>query len=89
VIVVVVLVVFMRGLLKLARIYISVPEFVHLFLPPIVLIAVVSGLVAGKISEGTVAAGFKHAMIMAAITLVAVWISGTMSIQLITMPTYG
>ena len=89
VVVVVVLVVFMRGLLRMARIYISVPEFVHLFLPPIVLIAIVSGLVAGKISEGTVAAGFKHAMIMATITLIAVWISGTMSIQLISMPIHG
>ncbi|HDD42482.1 MAG TPA: hypothetical protein ENF79_02220 [Nitrososphaeria archaeon] len=87
VVVVVILVVFMRGLLKIARIYISIPEFVHLFLPPVVIIAIVSGLVAGKISEGTVAAGFKHAMIMAAITLIAVWISGTMSIQLVTMPT--
>ena len=89
VVVIVVLVVFMRGLLKIARIYLSVPEFVHLFLPPVVIIAIISGLVAGKISEGTVAAGFKHAMIMAAMTLIAVWISGTMSIQVITMPTYS
>ena len=89
VVVIVILVVFMRGLLKIARIYISIPEFVHMFLPPVVIIAIVSGLVAGKISEGTIAAGFKHAMIMAIITLVAVWISGTMSVQVITMPTYG
>jgi len=89
VVVIVILVVFMRGLLKIARIYISVPEFVHMFLPPVVIIAIVSGLVAGKISEGTVAAGFKHAMIMAIITLIAVWISGTMSVQVITMPTPG
>ena len=87
VIVIVILIVFMKGLLKLARIYLSIPEFVHTFLPPVILIAVVSGLVAGKISEGTVAAGFKHAVIMSAITLLAIWISGTMSIQMVTFPT--
>ncbi|MCD6592435.1 MAG: type II secretion system F family protein [Thaumarchaeota archaeon] len=89
VVVIVILVVFMRGLLKIARIYISIPEFVHLFLPPVVIIAIVSGLVAGKISEGTVAAGFKHAIIMSVITLLAIWISGTMSVQVITMPALG
>jgi len=88
VMVVVILISFMKSLLRLARVYISVPEFVHLFLPPVVLIAVISGLVAGKISDGTVAAGFKHAVIMAVITLVAIWLSGTLGIQLVTpLPT--
>jgi len=84
--VVVILISFMKSLLRLARVYISVPEFVHLFLPPVVLIAVISGLVAGKVSDGTVAAGFKHAVIMAIITLVAIWLSGTLGIQLVTPP---
>lgn len=88
--VIVILVVFMKGLLQIARIYISISEFVHMFLPPVVLIAIVSGLVAGKIAEGTLAAGFKHAIIMSTITLIAVWLSGTMSIQFISMPSpYG
>ncbi len=87
VIVIVILVVFMRSLLQIARIYISLAEFVHMFLPPVVIIAVISGLVAGKISDGTVAAGFKHAMIMAAMTLISVWLSGALSIQIVTMPT--
>ena len=86
VMVVVVLISFMKNLLKLARVYISIPEFVHLFLPPVVLIAVISGLVAGKVSDGTVAAGFKHAVIMAIITLIAIWLSGTLSIQILTPP---
>ena len=86
--VMVIMISFMKSLLRLARVYISVPEFVHLFLPPVVLIAVISGLVAGKISDGTVAAGFKHAVIMAVITLVAIWLSGTLGIQLVTpLPT--
>ncbi len=87
VIIIVILVVFMRSLLQIARMYISVSEFVHMFLPPVVIIAMISGFVAGKISDGTVAAGFKHAMIMAVITLISVWLSGTTSIQMITMPT--
>ena len=86
VMVVVILISFMKSLLKLARVYISVPEFVHLFLPPVVLIAVISGLVAGKVSDGTVAAGFKHAVIMAVITLVAIWLSGSLGIQLVAPP---
>ena len=86
--VMVIMISFMKSLLRLARVYISVPEFVHLFLPPVVLIAVISGLVAGKISDGTVAAGFKHAVIMAVMTLVAIWLSGTLGIQLVTpLPT--
>ncbi|MEM2053888.1 MAG: type II secretion system F family protein, partial [Nitrososphaerota archaeon] len=87
IIVIVILVVFMRNLLQIARMYISIAEFVHMFLPPVVIIAIISGFVAGKISEGTVAAGFKHAMIMAAMALISIWLSGTISVQIITMPT--
>ncbi|RLG07777.1 MAG: hypothetical protein DRN68_04890, partial [Thaumarchaeota archaeon] len=87
VMVVVILISFMKSLLRIARIYISIPEFVHLFLPPVVLIAVISGLVAGKVSSGTIAAGFKHAVIMSVITLIAIWLSGTITIQILAPPT--
>jgi flagellar protein FlaJ len=87
IVLIVILVMFMRNLLQIARIYISLSEFVHMFLPPVVIIAIISGLVAGKISDGTVAAGFKHAMIMAAMTLISVWLSGIFSVQIITIPT--
>jgi len=87
IIVIVILIVFMKSLLKLARIYLSIPEFVHTFIPPVILIAVISGLVAGKISEGTIAAGFKHAAIMSAITLIAIWLSGLLTVQIIIFPT--
>ncbi|MHC1599686.1 MAG: type II secretion system F family protein, partial [Candidatus Methanospirareceae archaeon] len=87
IVVIVILIVFMKSLLKLARIYLSIPEFVHTFIPPVVLIAVISGLVAGKISEGTIAAGFKHAAIMSAITLIAIWLSGLLTVQMIIFPT--
>ncbi|MCL7384897.1 MAG: type II secretion system F family protein [Thaumarchaeota archaeon] len=87
IVLIVILIMFMRNLLQIARIYISLSEFVHMFLPPVVIIAIISGLVAGKISDGTVAAGFKHAMIMAAMTLISVWLSGIFSVQIITIPT--
>ena len=81
VVVVVILVTFMRNLLQIARVYISMAEFVHFFLPPVIIIAAISGLVAGKVSSGMTAAGFKHAFIMSTIALIAIWLSGTISLQ--------
>ncbi|MEN2975353.1 MAG: type II secretion system F family protein [Candidatus Caldarchaeales archaeon] len=86
VVVVVILVSFMRNLLQIARIYISLAEFIHFFLPPVILIAVISGLVAGKVSSGAIAAGFKHAFILSIVSLIAVWLSGTISIQIFLTP---
>jgi len=86
VVVVVILVSFMRNLLQIARIYISLAEFIHFFLPPVILIAVISGLVAGKVSSGVVAAGFKHAFILSIVSFIAVWLSGTISIQIFATP---
>ena len=84
VVVVVILVSFMRNLLQIARIYISMAEFLHFFLPPVIIIAAISGLVAGKVSSGMTAAGFKHGFIMAAISLIAIWLSGTISLEVFT-----
>ncbi|MCX8193481.1 MAG: type II secretion system F family protein [Nitrososphaeria archaeon] len=87
VVVVVILVSFMRNLLQIAKIYISLAEFIHFFLPPVILIAVISGLVAGKVSSGVIAAGFKHAFILSVVSFIAVWLSGTLSIQIFSTPT--
>jgi len=87
IIVVVILVSFMKGLLKLARLSISSAEFIHFFLPPVIVIAVISGLVAGKVSSSTIAGGFKHSVIMSAISLLAIWLSGNITIGLFELST--
>jgi flagellar protein FlaJ len=84
--VVVILVVFMRELLKVARMPISAAEFIGFFLPPVIFIAAISGLVAGKISTSRVAGGFVHAVILSAVSLIAIWIAGTVSVQLFKLP---
>jgi len=87
IIVVVILVAFMKNLLTLARLSISTAEFIHFFLPPVIIIAAISGLVAGKISTSTVAGGFKHAVIMSLLGLVAIYASGTLAVDLFKLPT--
>ena len=87
VVIVIVLITFMKNLLTLARVYLSIAEFVHAFLPPVILIAAISGLVAGKVSDGMTAAGFKHAFILSVIALVAIWLSGSLSFEMLTPPT--
>jgi flagellar protein FlaJ len=86
IIVVVILVAFMKNLLTLARLSISTAEFIHFFLPPVIIIAAISGLVAGKISTSTVAGGFKHAVIMSLLGLVAIYASGTLAVDLFKLP---
>jgi archaeal flagellar protein FlaJ len=87
IIVVVILVAFMKNLLTLARLSISTAEFIHFFLPPVIIIAAISGLVAGKISTSTVAGGFKHAVIMSLLGLVAIYASGMLAVDLFKLPT--
>ncbi len=55
-------------------------------LPPVIFIAAISGLVAGKISTSRVAGGFVHAVILSAVSLIAIWIAGTVSVQLFKLP---
>ncbi|MEM2004070.1 MAG: type II secretion system F family protein [Nitrososphaerota archaeon] len=87
IVVVVILVSFMKGLLQLARLSISTAEFIHFFLPPVIIIAIISGIVAGKVSSAVVAGGFKHAVIMAVISLIAIWLSGTFAVGAFQLPT--
>jgi flagellar protein FlaJ len=76
----------MKNLLTLARLSISTAEFIHFFLPPVIIIAAISGLVAGKISTSTVAGGFKHAVMMSLLGLVAIYASGTLAVDLFKLP---
>jgi flagellar protein FlaJ len=87
IIVVVILVAFMKNLLTLARLSISTAEFIHFFLPPVIIIAAISGLVAGKISSSMIAGGFKHAVIMSLLGLVAIYASGTLAVDMFKLPT--
>jgi flagellar protein FlaJ len=50
------------------------------------MVHVACGLVAGKISTSKVAGGFVHAMILSAVSLIAIWIAGTVSVQLFKLP---
>jgi len=86
IVVVVILVSFMKGLLQLARLSISTAEFIHFFLPPVIIIAIISGIVAGKVSSAVVAGGFKHAVIMSIISFVAIWLSGTFAVGAFQLP---
>jgi hypothetical protein len=69
-----------------ARMPISAAEFIGFFLPPVIFIAAISGLVAGKISTSRVAGGFVHAVILSAVSLIAIWITGIVSVQLFKLP---
>ncbi|MDW8043926.1 MAG: type II secretion system F family protein [Nitrososphaerota archaeon] len=89
VVVVVILIVFMRELLKVARMPISIAEFVGSFLPPVIFIAAISGLVAGKISTSRIAGGFVHATVLSVVSLLAIWISGVLAVQIFQLPAVG
>jgi flagellar protein FlaJ len=52
----------------------------------VIFIAAISGLVAGKISTSRVAGGFVHAVILSAVSLIAIWITGIVSVQLFQLP---
>ncbi len=44
----------------MAGLSISTPEFIHFPLQPVIIIAVIGGIVVGKVSSTTVEGGFKH-----------------------------
>lgn len=72
---------FMRFVLySFARQAIPFSQFVTLILPPLILQAFFTGLVTGKISSGTLSAGFKHAAILVIVAIVLMLLSGYISI---------
>jgi flagellar protein FlaJ len=56
------------------------------YLTALLLVTVVVILVAGKISTSRVAGGFVHAVILSAVSLIAIWITGIVSVQLFKLP---
>ncbi|RLG59255.1 secretion system protein, partial [Candidatus Geothermarchaeota archaeon] len=63
---------FVQNLAALAKFAFSFTNFATLFLPPIVLNAVLSGLVAGKTSSERVSAGFLHSTILSILTIIVI-----------------
>lgn len=61
---------FMREILLQAGRPLAFDQFLRVFLPPIVLNSVMMGLVAGKLSEESVAAGFKHVVLILLIVVI-------------------
>jgi flagellar protein FlaJ len=61
----------MREILLQAGRPLAFDQFLRIFLPPIVLNSVMMGLVAGKLSEESVAAGFKHAVLILLIVVIS------------------
>ena len=63
---------FMKGILEIARVGIAYEDFFRLFITPLVLNTYMMGLVSGKIGEAKVSAGFKHAVLLTLVTLIAI-----------------
>jgi len=78
----VVLIGFLRSILSIASMSIAYGEFVMLFVPPLVLNGAINGLVAGKVAEERVSAGFKHAFILTLVTLVSIALSPSVAMSL-------
>jgi len=67
---------FMRAVIvSFGRQSVSIGEFVGFLLPPLVILSFLMGLVTGKISSGSIAAGFKHAIFLTIASLISVWLS--------------
>ncbi len=61
---------FMANMASVAGLQFAQVEFVRLFVPPLVLQSMITGIVAGKVAEEKVSAGFKHAFVLVLLTLV-------------------
>ncbi|RLE83535.1 MAG: secretion system protein, partial [Thermoprotei archaeon] len=71
VVVVLVIVGFMNYIVGIAGMAVGAASMVTIFVPPVILNCYLMGLVAGKVSSERVSAGFKHAVLLMLISLVA------------------
>jgi len=60
---------FMANMASVAGLQFAQVEFVRLFVPPLVVQSMITGIVAGKVAEEKVSAGFKHAFVLVLLTL--------------------
>ncbi len=67
---------FMKGVLaSFGRQSISMGDFAAILIPPLFILSYMMGLVTGKISSGSISAGFKHAILLTIASLIAIWLS--------------
>lgn len=60
---------FMKDMASVAGLQFAEAEFVRLFVPPLVIQSMITGIVAGKVAEEKVSSGFKHAFVLVLLTL--------------------
>jgi flagellar protein FlaJ len=77
---------YMRSVMGMFRRYGSAvlpfAEFATLLLPPLVIQSFLMGLVTGKMSAGSMSAGFKHAAILTVMSLIVTWIAPFITIPI-------
>lgn len=72
-----------QAVLSIGRQTIPTVQLISTILPPTVLESYITGLVTGKVSGGSVSAGFKHAIILTVLTLIIIIV--TPHIQIMSM----
>jgi flagellar protein FlaJ len=73
---VIVFLAFMKGILSsMGGQSISMGDFASILIPPLFILSYMMGIVTGKISSGSISAGFKHAILLTIGSLIAVWLS--------------
>jgi flagellar protein FlaJ len=73
---------FSKSMLQIVGAAVAIVPLINLFVPPLMIHAFLSGLVAGKISGGRVTNGFKHGILLLIITLIAAYLSPILSLSL-------
>jgi len=78
----IILLIYQKSLASMARMAFSYYSFTSTLLPPLIIHMYLMGLVAGKVSSGTISSGFKHSILLCIVGLIAMWLSPTISIQM-------
>jgi hypothetical protein len=73
---------FSKSMLQIVGAAVAIVPLINLFVPPLMIHAFLSGLVAGKISGGRVTNGFKHGILLLIATLIAAYLSPLISLSL-------
>ncbi len=79
VVAVILLLSFVNVSLKIAGSGVAYESFLSKFVSPIIINVALSGLIAGKISSGSVSTGFKHIVALTTITVLALWLTPMIS----------
>jgi len=67
---------FMKGIFSsMGNTSMSVGDYYGILIPPLFILSFTMGLVTGKIANGSISSGFKHAIILTLVSLAAIWLS--------------